>query len=106
MLKQIYSDPFLKSIICCPIGNTIREVQMKTVTLKLPEILEKRLKIFSRKEAISQSEVIRRALLDYFSNGENAKLGSFLDLARDMVGSVEGHPDLSTNTAPLDGCCK
>lgn len=76
---------------------------MKTVTLKLAENLEKRLKAFSRNEGISQSEIIRRALLDYFSNEENAKSGSFLDLARDLAGSIEGPPDLSTNTAHLEG---
>ena len=69
---------------------------MKTLTLKLPEILEKRLNISARKIGLSRSEIVRRALLEYLTN-EKTISGSFLDLSNDLAGSIEGPSDLSTN---------
>lgn len=76
---------------------------MKTLVLKLPQILEAQLEIFARKQGLSRSEIIRRALLDYFSNNDGSKAASFLDLARDLVGSIDGTPDLSTNKVHFEG---
>jgi hypothetical protein len=76
---------------------------MKTLTLKLPEGLETRLISFARKKGQSKSEIVRRALIQYLSRNDTRQLGSFLDLSRDLAGSVEGPPDLSTNKAHLDG---
>jgi hypothetical protein len=76
---------------------------MKTLSLKLPEILESQLDIFARKNGISRSEIVRRALLEYFSRDEVSRPGSFLELARDLAGSIEGPSDLSTNKDYLEG---
>lgn len=76
---------------------------MKTLSLKLPEILESQLDIFARKNGMSRSEIVRRALLEYFSRDVVSRPGSFLDLARDLAGSIEGPSDLSTNKAYLEG---
>lgn len=77
---------------------------MKTLSLKLPEILESQLDIFARKNGMSRSEIVRRALLQYFSSDEVSRPGSFLDLARDLAGSVEGGPsDISTNKDYMEG---
>jgi len=76
---------------------------MKTLALKLPEILEAQLEIFARQKGLSRSEIIRRALIDYFSNDDGSKAASFLDLSRDLVGSIDGSPDLSTNKAHFEG---
>ena len=76
---------------------------MKTLSLKLPEILESQLDIFARKNGMSRSEIVRRALLEYFSRDEVSRPGSFLDLARDLAGSIEGPSDLSTNKDYLEG---
>ena len=76
---------------------------MKTLSLKLPEILESQLDIFARQNRTSRSQIIRRALLAYFSRAEMTRPGSFLDLVRDLAGSIEGPPDLSTNKAYLEG---
>lgn len=35
---------------------------MKTLTLKLPEVLENKLNAFARKKGQSRSEIVRRAL--------------------------------------------
>jgi metal-responsive CopG/Arc/MetJ family transcriptional regulator len=75
---------------------------MKTVTLKIPEMLATMLKTVSSERGLSKSEIIRRALINYFSKDEN-KAGSFLDLTKDMAGSIEGPPDLSTNRKYLEG---
>ena len=73
---------------------------MKTITLKLPEMLEVRLNTIARKNGMSRSEIVRRALTEYLSH-DGIKPGSFLDLSRDLAGSIEGPSDLSTNKARL-----
>ena len=79
---------------------------MKTLTLKLPEILEARLNTFARKKGLSRSEIVRRALMEYFSHDDESNSGSFLDLSRDLAGSIEGPSDLSTNKTHLEGYSK
>ncbi len=76
---------------------------MKTLTLKLPEVLEARLTTFARKNGQSRSEIVRRALAQYISRDDVNESGSFLDLSKDPVGSIEGPSDLSTNEAHLEG---
>ena len=70
---------------------------MKTFTLKLPEVLEAKLNTFASKKGQSRSEIVRRALIQYISRDDISQSGSFLDLSRDIVGSIEGSLDLSTN---------
>ncbi len=76
---------------------------MKTLTLKLPEILESKLNNIAHKSGLSRSEVVRNALTEYFSREDLRNAGSFLDLARDLAGSIEGPYDLSTNKSHLEG---
>ncbi|RJP27034.1 MAG: ribbon-helix-helix protein, CopG family [Candidatus Omnitrophota bacterium] len=75
---------------------------MKTLTLKLPDILESRLNTFARKRELSRSEIVRHALTDFFSREEMSESGSFLDCSRDLVGSIEGPSDLSTNKSHFE----
>lgn len=75
---------------------------MKTLTLKLPEILEARLNTFARKKGLSRSEIVRRALMEYFSHDDESNSGSFLDLSRDLAGSIESPSDLCTNKTHLE----
>ena len=76
---------------------------MKTLTLKLPEILEARLNAIARKKGLSKSEIVRLALIGYLSHEDSNKAKSFLDLSRDLAGSIEGPSDLSTNKAHYEG---
>lgn len=76
---------------------------MKTLSLKLPEILESQLDIFARKNGMSKSEMVRHALFEYFSREDVIRSGSFLDLARDLAGSIKGPSDLATNKDYLEG---
>ena len=75
---------------------------MKILTLKLPEVLEVRLNLFAHKNGLSRSEIVRRALMEYFSRDDVSHSGSFLELSRDLAGSIEGPSDLSTNKAHLE----
>jgi len=70
---------------------------MYTLTLKIPDIIKEKLKTYSKRKGLSKSEIVRNALLDYFDKDEFEKQGTFYDLARDLAGSVETEPDLSTN---------
>lgn len=76
---------------------------MDTLTLKIPDIIKEKLKLISEKKGVSRSEIVRNALLEYFSHDELDQKGSFLDFSKDLVGSVEGPSDLSTNKSHLDG---
>ncbi|OGL46528.1 MAG: hypothetical protein A2161_22065 [Candidatus Schekmanbacteria bacterium RBG_13_48_7] len=76
---------------------------MKTFTLKLPELLEIKLKSYARKKGESQSEITRRALIKYLSSDDKEHLGSFYDLSSDLAGCFKGSSDLSKNKSYLEG---
>jgi hypothetical protein len=76
---------------------------MNTLTLKVPELLNTRLNTYARKKGMSKSEIVRIALSEYFSKDDTQFEGSFLDLSRDLVGSVEAREDLSTNKDYFEG---
>ncbi|MEJ2628403.1 MAG: ribbon-helix-helix domain-containing protein [bacterium] len=75
---------------------------MKTLTLKISELLESKLKSFARKKGKNRSEIVRLALTHYFSS-DDIEPGSFLDLSQDLIGSIEGSKDLSWNKKHLQG---
>jgi predicted transcriptional regulator len=69
---------------------------MKTLTLKLPDDLNTRLNMVSKKKGISKSHVVRKALAVFFVREEKPMEGSFLSLAEDLSGCIDAPPDLST----------
>ena len=75
---------------------------MKTLTLKLPEILEIELNTLARKRGMSRSEVVRQALTEYISRDDISQSGTILDLTQDLAGRVEGPSDLSSNKSYLE----
>ena len=79
------------------------ENRMKTVSLKLPDTLDAQLTALIRQRGTSKSAVIREALEAYLSRAGEPQPGSFLEMARDLCGCVEGTPDLSTNPDHLHG---
>ena len=81
----------------------LRGISVKTVSLKLPESLDAKLTILIRKRGMSKSAIIREALEAYLAREGELSPGSFLELARDLCGCVEGPVDLSTNQSHLDG---
>ncbi len=76
---------------------------MDTLTLKIPDALKEKLKSYSKKLGISKSDIVREALVEYLEKDEMKKQGTFYDLAKDIAGSVQNEPDLSTNKKHLDG---
>lgn len=74
----------------------------RTLTLKLPEALAARLQAVVQKRGRTQSDVVREALEQHL-NGQTDVVGSCLDLARDLAGSVSGPADLSSNPRHLRG---
>lgn len=73
---------------------------MRPLTIKVSRQLEERLDKMARQRGVSRSVVVREALESYAV----APAVSALDLAGDLVGSVDGLPaDLSTNPKYLEG---
>ncbi len=71
---------------------------MKTLSLKLPDALAAKLAAAARKRQATKSVLVREALEAYLSNGGRPQPGSFLDLAGDLIGSLDsGQGDLSHN---------
>lgn len=80
---------------------------MKTVTVKLPATLNARLDRAAKQRGQTKSDVVREAI-ESLLNGlrETRPARSALDLAGDLVGSIEGPGDLSTNPKYLEGLGK
>lgn len=66
---------------------------MRTVSFKLPEHLDEALDELARRRRSSRSAVVRAALEALAKDGQR----SVTALAHDLVGSLEGPGDLSTN---------
>jgi hypothetical protein len=76
---------------------------MKTLTVKVPEDLDLKLAAAAAKRGESKSDLIRTALESIVNTNEAIIPNSCLDLAKDIVGSVEGPSDLSRNKKYLKG---
>lgn len=70
---------------------------MKTLSLKLPDALDAKLTLLARQRQRSKSAVVREAIETLFRGNGTAQAGSFLDLAKDFAGCLEGPGDLSVN---------
>jgi hypothetical protein len=70
---------------------------MKTLSLKVPAAIDRKLAAFAARRGISKSEAIRAALEAYLNAAGEVSASSVLDLAHDLVGCVRGPGDLSTN---------
>ena len=76
---------------------------MKTISLKLPESLAAELNTAASRRKTSKSALVREALEEFFKRGDGARIISFLDLAGDLIGCVEGPADLSINKKYMEG---
>jgi hypothetical protein len=74
----------------------------RTLTVKIPRPLAARLSARVRKRQTTQSAVVREALERYLQDGFDGP-DSFLSLASDLVGSISGPVDLSSNRKHLRG---
>ncbi|MGI9303737.1 MAG: ribbon-helix-helix protein, CopG family [Gammaproteobacteria bacterium] len=75
---------------------------MKTLTVKIPEQLDRRLTAAAKAQNRTKSELIRGALGSYLRQPQVAARGSALDLAADLIGSFEGPGDLSASRRYMD----
>ncbi len=80
------------------------EAVMAILTVKIPESLERSIAIAARRERVTKSEWVRRAMAKSVAQtGEDHKFQSAMDLAGDLIGSVRGGPvDLATNAKYMD----
>ncbi|MEJ2170541.1 MAG: ribbon-helix-helix protein, CopG family [Desulfobacterales bacterium] len=76
---------------------------MKTISVKIPEELDLKLSAVAARRRESKSALIRAALDQIVESSETATPNSSLDLAKDLIGSVEGPPDLSHSKKYLKG---
>ena len=76
---------------------------MKTLTVKVPEKLDLKLAAVAAKRGESKSNLIRTAINSILNANETVTPSSCLDMAKDLVGSVEGPSDLSCNKKHLKG---
>lgn len=75
---------------------------MKTLSLKLPDDMARILEDRARSTGTTKSEILREALAGYFAQSPPPGDGSFLALAGDLVGCLEGPGDLSYNKEYLE----
>lgn len=76
---------------------------MSTVSLKVPDPLAAELAETARRNGVSKSALIRDALEAYLHGSGAVQSGSALSKAADLVGSLSGPEDLSTNKDYLQG---
>ena len=77
---------------------------MVTITLKVPQILNRRLQVVAKRSGISKSALVRNAVESYLEGGvPEARQSSAYDLLKDSIGKVEGPSDLSSNPSYLSG---
>ncbi len=77
--------------------------KMKTISVKVPEELDLKLTAVAARRRESKSALIRAALDYIVKSSEAITPSSCLDLAKDLIGSVEGPSDLSYNKKHLKG---
>lgn len=70
---------------------------MKTISLKLPDDVDRKLSARAERVGTSKSALIREAIEGLLAEGSDGRKGSFLELAGDLIGCVEGPGDLSYN---------
>ncbi len=72
---------------------------MNSLTIKLPAALDSQLALASKRERLSKSELVRRAVAAYVARpSEPTSFVSALEQAGDLVGCFKGGPkDLASN---------
>jgi hypothetical protein len=76
---------------------------MKTLTVKVPEKLDLQLTAAAAKRGESKSNLIREAIESILNANEKIAPTSCLDMAKDLVGSIEGPSDLSCDKKHFKG---
>lgn len=76
---------------------------MKVLSVKVPEALDRKITAAVKRRRMRKSGVVREALERYLDETQEARRGSFLELAGDLIGCVKNAPaDLASNPKHLD----
>lgn len=77
---------------------------MNTLTIKLPEALERQIAQVARRRRITKSELVRRAAEQYVArDAESGAFRSAADLAGNLAGSIKNTPsDLASDPRHLE----
>jgi len=70
---------------------------MRTITCKLPEKLDAELSDAARRQGVSKSDLVRKALENQVSGRRNGKKCRAFDLVGNLGGSLKGPADLLSN---------
>jgi predicted transcriptional regulator len=76
---------------------------MKTISLKLTDVLLRRLERTARERGQSKSDVIRSALQQYLNGASAVPPASALEAVEPWIGRVAGPGDLATNPKYMEG---
>jgi len=76
---------------------------MKNLSVKIPDSFFSKLEMYGQHWSMKKSEVVRRAIEEYLSKTDASTSESFLGLAIDLAGCLEGPSDLSSNSKHMDG---
>ena len=77
---------------------------MSTISLKLPKALDAKLTVTAKRRGASKSAIVREAIEDYFAKNGTASSLSVAELAKELIGCVDGGPtDLSYNKKYMKG---
>ena len=79
---------------------------MPTISLKVPESLDRDLSALAARRGVSKSSLMRDAISELMAREQFTQpstAGSFAALAGDLAGCVDGPEDLSTHEDHLDG---
>jgi hypothetical protein len=76
---------------------------MITISCKISERLNGLLTAEARKQRVSKSEIVRRALETALKPRRGKTAPCAIDLVKDLVGCIKGPRDMSTNPKYLEG---
>ncbi len=76
---------------------------MKTLSLKVPDDLDRQIEEVARRKGWSKSRLIRLAIAGYVPRGHRTSRISFVARAGDLIGCLSGPADLSTDPAHMKG---
>lgn len=78
---------------------------LRTLSMKVPEALDRSLSELAARRGISKSALIRDAVSELIARDQSTShppAGSFLAMAEDLAGCIDGPEDLSTNEDHLE----
>lgn len=80
---------------------------MRTLSIKVPEALDRDLSRLAKRRGVSKSVLVRDTMGDLVaherSDADRPPVGSFLALAGNLAGCVDAPEDMSSNKRHLEG---